>query len=258
MSETIKEIKDKRNQKNFDPNVMIRIKARAEIKIIEEKDGQSIGVVEAYVSIFDNVDLVGDIIRRGAFSESLNAKMPKGVWMHNWDEPIAKTLTAYEDDKGLFIRGQFNLETQRGKEAYSDIKFGIIDEFSIGFKILDYEWDEQDNRIIKKVKLYEWSPVLAGANPDTELVSVKSEKKAEKMIDFVEVDNETKVVKLFYRGGLKQTIKMSNKYISYLQALNGEGKKVDSLADNQKVLRIRQIVKQIDKGAEYLLRIIKY
>jgi len=254
MSEKIKEAISK---KDFDLNSMIRIKAKAEIKIVEEKDGQLMGVVEAYVSIFDNVDLVGDIIRRGAFMESLIAKMPKGVWMHNWDEPIAKTLKAYEDEKGLFIRGQFNLETQRGKEAYSDIKFGIIDEFSIGFKILDYEWDEQDNRIIKKVKLYEWSPVLAGANPDTELVSVKSEKRAEKMIDFVEVDNETKTVKLFYRGGVKQVIKMSNKYISYLQALNGEGKKVDSLADNQKVLRIRQIVKQIDKGAEYLLRIIK-
>ena len=256
MSETIKEIKDKRNQKNFDPNAMIRIKARAEIKIIEEKDGQAVGIIEAYVSIFDNVDLVGDIIRRGAFMESLLAKLPKGVWMHNWDEPIAKTLVAYEDDKGLFIRGQFNLETQRGKEAYSDIKFGIIDEFSIGFKILDYEWDEKDNRIIKKVKLYEWSPVLAGANPDTELVSVKDGKKEEKTVDFVEVDKEAKTVKLFYRGGDKQTVKMSNKYLAYLQALNKEGKKVDSLADT-KVLRIRQIVKQIDKGAEYLLRIIK-
>lgn len=256
MSETIKEIKEKRGQKDFDLNAMIRIKAKADIKIIEEKDNQSQGVVEAYVSIFDNIDLVGDIIRRGAFSESLNAKMPKGVWMHNWDEPIAKTLKAFEDEKGLFIRGQFNLETQRGKEAYSDIRFGIIDEFSIGFKILDYEWDEQDNRIIKKVKLYEWSPVLAGANPATELVSVKDEKKEERMIDFVEVDNQGKTVKLFYKGGEKQIIKMSNKYIAYLLSLGEEGKKVDSLADN-KVLRIRQVVKQIDKGAEYLLRIIK-
>lgn len=258
MSKTIKEIKERIGQKDFDLNTMVRIKAKAEIKIIEEKDGQSQGIVEAYVSIFDNIDLVGDIIRRGAFSESLQAKLPKGVWMHNWDEPIAKTLKAYEDEKGLFIRGQFNLETQRGKEAYSDIKFGIIDEFSIGFKILDYEWDEQDNRIIKKVKIYEWSPVLAGANPDTELVSVKDEKKGEKLVDFVEVDNQEKMVKLFFKGGEKQNIKMSNKYLSYLSSLGEEGKKVDTLADNQKVLRIRQVVKQIDKGAEYLLRIIKH
>jgi hypothetical protein len=104
--------------------------------------------------------------------------------------------------------------------------------------------------------LYEWSPVLAGANPATELVSVKDEKKEERMIDFVEVDNQGKTVKLFYKGGEKQIIKMSNKYIAYLLSLGEEGKKVDSLADN-KVLRIRQVVKQIDKGAEYLLRIIK-
>ncbi|MEI8360952.1 MAG: HK97 family phage prohead protease [bacterium] len=253
MSETIK----KQGQNNFDINTMIRIKAKANIKIVEEKDAQSEGIVEAYVSIFDNIDLVGDIIRRGAFSESLNNKLPKGVWMHNWDEPIAKTLKAYEDNKGLFIQGQFNLETQRGKEAYSDIKFGIIDEFSIGFKILDYEWDEKDNRIIKKVKLYEWSPVLAGANPDTELVSVKDDNKAEQIVDFVEVDNKSKEVKLFYKGGEKQSIKMSNKYIAYLKSLDEEGQKVDTLADTQKVLRIRQVVKQIDKQAEYLLRITK-
>ncbi|MCX6795812.1 MAG: HK97 family phage prohead protease [Candidatus Falkowbacteria bacterium] len=257
MSKTIKEIKERLNEKGFDLNTMIRVRAKAEIKLVEQKDEQSQGVVEAYVSIFDNIDLVGDIIRRGAFSESLNNKLPKGVWMHNWDEPIAKTLKAYEDNKGLFIQGQFNLETQRGKEAYSDIKFGIIDEFSIGFKILDYEWDEKDNRIIKKVKLYEWSPVLAGANPDTELVSVKGNSKTEPMVDFVEVDNKSKEVKLFYKGGEKQNIKMSNKYIAYLKSLDEEGQKVDTLADTQKVLRIRQVVKQIDKQAEYLLRITK-
>jgi HK97 family phage prohead protease len=257
MSKTINEIKEKINEKGFDVNTMIRVRAKAEIKLIEEKDGQGQGIIEAYVSIFDNIDLVGDIIRRGAFSESLNNKLPKGVWMHNWDEPIAKTIKAYEDEKGLFIQGQFNLETQRGKEAYSDIKFGIIDEFSIGFKILDYEWDDKDNRIIKKVKLYEWSPVLAGANPDTELVSVKDEDAVEPLIDFVEVDNKNKEVKLFFKGGEKKKMKMSNKYIAYLKSLGEEGQKVDTLADTQKVLRIRQVVKQIDKEAEYLLRITK-
>jgi len=241
-------------------NKMIRVRARAEIKIIEQKEEKDQGIIEAYVSIFDNVDLVGDIIRRGAFVESLRKKLPKGVWMHNWEEPIAKTLKGEEDDKGLFIRAQFNLETQRGRESFSDIKFGIIDEFSIGFKILDYEWDENDNRIIKKVRLYEWSPVLAGANPDTQLINVKDDKKKEakeKTVDYVDVDYKKMRVKIYYKGGEVKRIKLSYKYAKYLKVLDNKGVKVEAQADKQKMLRIRQAVKQADKACEYVLRITK-
>lgn len=148
---------------------ILRVKFNTEFKASQDN-----GIIEAYVSIFGNVDSDGDIIVRGAFLESLAKKLPKGVWSHNWDMPVAITLEAHEDDKGLYIKGQFNLETQRGKEAYSDLKFGTIDEFSIGFRVLDWEYDDAGHRIIKKVRLYEWSPVLAGANPDTELIDIKA------------------------------------------------------------------------------------
>lgn len=251
----------KENNKNSKDKIL-RVKARAEIKAIESKDDKDQGIVEAYVSIFNNIDLDGDIIKMGAFKESLKAKLPKGVWMHDWNIPIAKTLKAEEHEKGLFIQAQFNLETQRGKEAYSDIKFGIIDEFSIGFRVLDFEWDEADNRVIKKVKLYEWSPVLAGANPDTELLDVKNKKvekkKKEDVIDFVDIDYKKQRVKLYLSGGSVKRKKLSYKYIKYLKSLETKkGEKVDSYAEKQKVIRIRQVVKQIDKGAEYLLRITK-
>lgn len=239
-------------------NKMIRVRAKAEIKIIEQKEEKDQGIIEAYVSIFDNVDLVGDIIKRGAFVESLRKKLPKGVWMHNWEEPIAKTLKGEEDEKGLFIRAQFNLETQRGRESFSDIKFGIIDEFSIGFKILDYEWDENDNRIIKKVRLYEWSPVLAGANPDTQLINVKDNKNKEKQVGYVDIDYKKMRVKIYYKDESVERIKLSYKYIKYLKSLTNKGGKVDSGADNnKKIFRIRQAIKQADKACEYVLRITK-
>ena len=159
----------------------IKLQVPVKLKIIETKAEGDQGIIEAYVSVFGNVDLVGDIIEKGAFAESLLKKLPKGVWSHNWDKPVAKTLEAREDDFGLYIKAQFNLETQRGKEAFSDIKFGLIDEFSIGFNVLDDEWREDGVRIIKKARLYEWSPVLVGANPDTKPLSVKSaENKDEK------------------------------------------------------------------------------
>jgi len=149
---------------------------KSEFKILETKEEGDQGLIEAYVSIFGNVDSYNDIIEKGAFEESLKDKLPKGVWMHNWDEPVAKTLEAKEDNIGLYIKGQFNLETQRGREAFSDLKMGIIDEFSIGFVVKDDSWDDETGiRTIKKIKLYEWSPVLAGANPKTSLIDAKTD-----------------------------------------------------------------------------------
>lgn len=160
---------------------VFKIVRPAKLKIIESKDDNQQGIIEAYVSIFDNEDSVGDVIKMGAFAKSLARKLPKGVWSHKWDQPVAKTLEAREDGKGLFIKGQFNLDTIRGREAYSDIKFGIFDEFSIGFSIEKSFIDDKGRRVITEAKLYEWSPVLAGANPETELVSIKSGEKRKKV-----------------------------------------------------------------------------
>lgn len=258
----------------------VKINIPVKFKIIESKvDGQK-GIIEAYVSIFDNVDLVGDIIKQGAFAESLAKKLPKGVWAHNWDEPIAKTIEAREDEKGLYIRGQFIEGVQKADEAYKLIKEGVIDEFSIGFRILGYEWseDDPDVRIITKARLYEWSPVLAGANPDTELISIKDDqpkkekeekkenkKDVEKKIDFVKVDEKSGDVKIFYREGKEKkskVYKMSDKFKKYQREQKALKQKVgtnegEGDSNPKKILRIRQVAKQNLKANQYLLRITK-
>jgi HK97 family phage prohead protease len=146
------------------------------------------GIIEAVVSVFDNVDSYNERVIQGAFTKSLETKMPKGVWMHNWELPVAKTLEAVElksgDPRlpesikgygGLFIRGKFNLNTQRGKEAFSDISEGIIDEFSIGYTVNTDQMAEDGVRELTDVNLMEWSPVLVGANPATAILSMKSQ-----------------------------------------------------------------------------------
>lgn len=153
-----------------------------EVKATEPEQG----IVEAIVSVFNNVDSYGDRVRFGFFDESLRTKMPKGVWAHNWNIPVAKTLEARElmpgdpllpeslkDLGGLYIKGKFNLNTQRGAEAYSDIKEGIIDEFSIGYIVNEESYAPDGARELIKGKLFEWSPVLFGANSETALISAK-------------------------------------------------------------------------------------
>lgn len=120
------------------------------------------GIVEAVVSVYNNIDTVGDRIKHGAFAESLEKKLPKIVWMHDWTKPVGKTIEAAElqagDERlpeeirnlgGLMLRMQYNLDTQRGRDAFSDIKGGYIDEFSIGFSI-DKESDADGIREIER------------------------------------------------------------------------------------------------------------
>lgn len=147
------------------------------------------GIIEAVVSVFNNVDAVGDRIRPGAFTRSLARKLPKGVWGHDWETPVAKTLEAREllagdtllpqslaELGGLYIKAQFNLSTQRGREAFSDIEFGIVDEFSIGYRVKDAAFDEETGIYeLLEIELYEWSPVLVGMNPATALISCKGQ-----------------------------------------------------------------------------------
>jgi HK97 family phage prohead protease len=146
-----------------------KIKGLASVKALEEK-----GVIEAYVSIFGNIDQANEIVEKGAFKESLATKMPKVVWSHDWNEVIGVPLEATEDEKGLRVKFQLILDVQRAKEAYALIKAGAVDEFSIGYKIEEDDVDEKGVRHLRKLRLYEISPVLVGCNDKTEVISVKS------------------------------------------------------------------------------------
>jgi HK97 family phage prohead protease len=155
----------------------------AGFKVLDEEQG----IIEAIVSVFNNVDAAKERIRPGFFTKSLQRKFPKGVWMHDWKQPVAKTLEAKEllpGDAllppqlailgGLYIKGQFNLGTQRGRDAYSDLSFGTVDEFSIGYQTTKDAYDAKSGVTdLIEGDLYEWSPVLVGCNPLTATLSIK-------------------------------------------------------------------------------------
>ena len=150
------------------------------------------GIVECFVAAVGNKDSVGDIIIPGAFDESLKRRKPRVVWGHDWNQPIGKVLDIFEvsnaDSRlpakmraagvgGLFARVQFNLKSERGREAFSNIVFfGEDQEWSIGYKTHDAVYDNaKQANILKTLELYEVSPVLHGANQLTATISVKSD-----------------------------------------------------------------------------------
>tara|TARA_Y100000034_G_scaffold132561_1_gene195865 strand:- start:3583 stop:4917 length:1335 start_codon:yes stop_codon:yes gene_type:complete len=154
------------------------------------------GIVECFVAAIGNKDSVGDIIIPGAFAGSLKRRKPRVVWGHNWNEPIGKVLTIEEvlpKDRrlpkkmfdagvgGLYARVQFNLNSQRGKEAFANVAFfGEEQEWSIGYKTIDADYDATHQaNVLKEVELYEVSPVLHGANQLTGTLSVKDNEESE-------------------------------------------------------------------------------
>ncbi len=145
------------------------------------------GVVEAYVSVFGNVDSYGDRVMLGAFTKSLEAKAPKMVWQHDLTRPVGKTLEAREVPAGdtslpdelkeygaLWVKGAFNLNTTDGKDAYEHIKFGSVDEYSFGYEEIASTPNEDGTKSLTELRIVEWSPVTLGANPLTLTASVKS------------------------------------------------------------------------------------
>jgi HK97 family phage prohead protease len=150
------------------------------------------GIAEAIVSVTNIVDSVNDIIVPGAYKNTLKKRNPKGVWSHDTNIPVAKTLRVEELMPGdprlpsdlisknagaLLVRMQFNLNTSRGRDAFGDVQFfGPEQEWSIGYAVAEgkSETGKDGIRRIKELELYEYSPVIFGAAPHTRTLNVKN------------------------------------------------------------------------------------
>lgn len=154
--------------------------------------GDQPGTFSAFVNVTNIIDHDNDKILPGAFQASLAQRNPKVFWGHDPNVWIGKTLQAEELLPGdprlpdsirnvgggaLWVRGQFNLDTQAGREAYSNAKFfGEDVEWSVGFRIPanSASFDNGTKiRTIEKVDLYEYSMVYAGASPGTHTHTIK-------------------------------------------------------------------------------------
>ena len=152
------------------------------------------GIVEAIVSVTNIVDSVNDVIVPGAYKNTLRKRNPKGVWSHDTNVPVAKTLKVEElmpgderlpedlraqDAGALLVKMQFNLNTTRGRDAFHDVQFFAEEqEWSIGYSVPEGKASVDDKtgiRFIKALELYEYSPVIFGAAPGTRALSIKDD-----------------------------------------------------------------------------------
>ena len=224
----------------------------SDFKMLDEK---SEGKFEAYVSIFNNVDYADEVIVKGAFAESLQRKLPKIAWSHNWEEIIGTVESATEDERGLKIVGQLVLSVQKAKEAYDLMKAGAIDEFSIGYGVLSARYEEREGksiRILEKLDLYEVSPVLVGCNNQTELLDIKSAE--QKVAEIKEINDEG--IRVVLADDTEVILKKNQIFDDYL-AEKLEVKVAEINKQIKKILIVRQVYKKKMNIDAFLYKTLK-
>ncbi len=147
-------------------------------KLQLELKGDKPGSFIARFATLEVVDLDKDVAKPGAFPTGktvLVSSYQHGSWQGKL--PVGKA-TISERDNAVIAEGEFNLNTVSGKEHYEAIKFsGNLQEWSYGFKAVEWEMGEQDGqevRFLKKVDVFEISPVMKGAGKDTMTLAIKS------------------------------------------------------------------------------------
>lgn len=136
------------------------------------------GVVEVFMPLFESIDSFGTGWRPGVFDRWLSENKPKVVgWDHNSGERFGVVADWRREETGYRFFAQFNLATVSGSQAYETIRFdlenGAPDEWSFRFEPVETEMQDGIPFFVE-AKVYEISPVLVGAVPNTTTVGARS------------------------------------------------------------------------------------
>lgn len=145
------------------------------------KSVEANGTFKGYASVFGELDSYRDIVLPGAFKKSLQRDYSEKkrsvpmLWQHNAANPIGIYTTIKEDEVGLYVEGECNMDVQQGRECHSLMKQGALSGLSIGYNTVTSEWDEKAlSRKLMEVDLWEISPVTFPAGDSARVSSVKS------------------------------------------------------------------------------------
>lgn len=150
---------------------------------LEVKDVSESGVIEGYASVFGgSPDSYGDVVLPGAFANTLvkhkrEGTMPLMLWGHQAGElPIGDWLDMAEDGRGLWAKGQLDLEDAVGQRVHRALKRKSVRGLSIGYETRQRETDPKKPGIsfLKEIELWEVSPVNFPAQRRAQITSVKS------------------------------------------------------------------------------------
>jgi len=149
----------------------------ASAKAVDEAEG----IVEAYTNTMGVVDADGDIVEPTAFNSSIADNLPIPVLSgHDQGKLVGKVIFAQPrhiegDEYRLFTRMKMNMETEAGRDAFSNVAGNFVREWSIGFNIP--EESDASQTVIRRIRNLDWvevSSVIRGSSPSTSTVAAKA------------------------------------------------------------------------------------
>src|SRR6266700_631525 len=149
------------------------------------------GIIEGYLNYIGNIDYGDDRTMKGAFRNTIRdsyaRKSKQGLdflwpylFNHDYNQlPPGGIFDADETSRGLYIKTQFNMDIQSGRELYSSFKMGTMRKQSMGYKALQVEYvkDEETKRTIRnllEVAVMEGSAVVFPMNDLAQVDTVKN------------------------------------------------------------------------------------
>lgn len=144
------------------------------VKVVDE-EGNDSGFIEGFASVYNNVDLGGDVVRKGAFKKTIKERLKKGMILlfdshavyEGTNAVIGAVTHAEERDEGLWFHAAFSA-VSRAQEVRTKVREKILRALSFGYDVIksspSTEFGE-DVTELTELRLWEISVVPWGMNP---------------------------------------------------------------------------------------------
>ena len=148
-----------------------------------DTDPQESVYITGYASTND-MDRQGDVVPTNVWEKGIQnyLKNPVILAYHDHSEPVGRMVEHKIDAKGLWIKARIS---NAAEDVYNLVKDGVLTAFSIGFRIIDAEYNAAAELfVVKELELHEISVVSVPANQNTLFSLSKAFEDAEEFKSF--------------------------------------------------------------------------
>ena len=150
-----------------------------------EMKADEVGGISGFFSTYDKEpDSHGDIIEKGAFTETIAKRAESGhpfplCFNHDFSAVIGAVDKIEDTEKGPYIEAHF-LDTQQAQDVRKMLQSGAIYQFSFAYDVLEARQPDEEEKskgienVLTKVEVFEISVVTVPANQNAVATEVKA------------------------------------------------------------------------------------
>lgn len=160
---------------------------QTQFNIIREDSQDNEKIIRGYFALYENETQLWDncyeIITKGAFKDTIQKNDIRALINHDTTLVLGRTkagtLNLKDDEKGLFGEIRINSNDTDALNLYERVKRGDVDQCSIGFNIIDEDYEElADGGVrfrVNEIDLHEVSCCTFPAYEDTSIQARKKD-----------------------------------------------------------------------------------